>query len=204
MTSIITGDIINSRKTSASSWMNALKPILNDIGETPGYWEIFRGDSFQVEIPTPEEALFRAFQIKAVIKCIKDLDVRMSIGIGTKSYSADKITESNGEAFINSGDGFEALEKNRQTLLVTTNQPTFDEEMNLYIRLLLIALDNWTVKSAEFVAVSLQKNMTQEAIAKKLNIGQSSVSERNQRSYFSELKEVETRYRKLIKTYQLG
>jgi len=39
--------------------------------------------------------------------------VRMAIGIGGKSYSGDRITESNGEAFINAGEKFEELEKEK-------------------------------------------------------------------------------------------
>ncbi len=45
MTSIITGDIINSRKNIPESWMAKLKETLNALGETPKDWGIFRGDS---------------------------------------------------------------------------------------------------------------------------------------------------------------
>ena len=84
MTSIITGNIINSRFSEAELWMDSLKEILIGIGKNPKEWEIYRRDSFQVEIKDPKETLFRAIQIKATIKCIKNVDVRLSIGIGEK------------------------------------------------------------------------------------------------------------------------
>jgi len=50
MISIITGDIINSRKLPSSIWLDGLKRILNAHGLQPKNWEIFRGDAFQLEV----------------------------------------------------------------------------------------------------------------------------------------------------------
>lgn len=202
MTSIITGDIINSRKAPSEKWLHSLKSELNKIGATPKDWEIYRGDSFQVEIKDPKQALTHAIQLKAVIKQYKGLDVRMCIGIGGKSYSAENITESNGEAFIHSGQGFEELKKNKQTLSIVSPNSDFNQEMNLLIRLSLIAMDNWTPAVAEFVTLS--SGLLQEQIAKILDISQASVSERNQRSYLSEIRALEKSYRKKISAYKLG
>ena len=74
MTSILTGDIINSRNIDSNEWMPLLKSTLNTIGQTSKIWEIYRGDSFQIEIETIEEALLFAFKLKAIIKSIKNLD----------------------------------------------------------------------------------------------------------------------------------
>ncbi len=204
MTSIITGDIINSRTSNTQRWMDGLKKILDREGANPETWEIYRGDSFQVEIKHPKDALYRAIQIKAAIKQQKNVDVRMCIGIGDKSYTSDRITESNGTAFLYSGQGFEALKKNKQTLSVVTESEVFDEEMNLLIRLILIIMDNWTPAVAEYVTISLKGGLLQEQIAKLLNISQSSVSERSQRSYLSEVREVENWYRDKLSVYKLG
>lgn len=75
-------------------------------------WEIFRGDQFQLEVKNPENSLLVAIQIKALMKSLK-LDVRMSIGIGEKTHNSKKISESNGTAFINSGELFERLKKKK-------------------------------------------------------------------------------------------
>jgi hypothetical protein len=47
--------------------------------------------------------------LKATIKQHKALDVRMAIGIGTIDYTSNKVTESNGSAFIR--ECFEGLKK---------------------------------------------------------------------------------------------
>jgi predicted XRE-type DNA-binding protein len=204
MTSIITGDIINSRTSNTGKWMDGLKSVLNREGLNPQAWEIFRGDSFQVEIKNPKDALYRAIQIKAAIKQQKKVDVRMCIGIGDKSYESERLTESNGTAFVHSGQGFEELKKNKQTLSIVTGDDAFDSEMNLLIRLILIVMDNWTPAVAEYVTISLRGGLLQEQIAGLLNISQSSVSERNQRSYISEIKEVDSWYRDKIFAHKLG
>src|SRR5690606_23044221 len=99
MIAIITGDIINSRKADAALWMKVLKGSLNTFGRSPKVWEIYRGDSFQLAIQDPEKVLQALIILKSALKSIKGLDVRMAAGIGTISFSAAKITESQGSAF---------------------------------------------------------------------------------------------------------
>ena len=103
MTSILTGDIVNSRTVASKEWLPILKTVFKTIGETPKTWEIYRGDSFQIEISKPENALLFAIELKTVLKKIKNLDVRIAIGIGSKTDDYKNITEGSGEAFINSG-----------------------------------------------------------------------------------------------------
>src|SRR5687767_5457605 len=91
---IITGDIINSRNANPKQWLSVLKKTLTVDGASPQKWEIYRGDSFQHEVTNPAEALLTAIRIKANIKSIKNLDVRLAIGIGEKEFGTGKITES--------------------------------------------------------------------------------------------------------------
>mgnify|MGYP000745982392 CR=1 FL=1 len=73
MTSILTGDIINSRNIDSNIWMPLLKSAFNTIGSTPKTWEIYRGDSFQIEIEKPEDALLFAFKLKTILKKINHI-----------------------------------------------------------------------------------------------------------------------------------
>ncbi|MCZ8215662.1 MAG: SatD family protein [Cyclobacteriaceae bacterium] len=199
ITSIITGDIINSRKNNTKLWLPVLKKTLARTGQSPQNWEIFRGDSFQVEVKNPADALLTAILIKAHIKAIKNLDVRMAIGIGEKDFTANNITESNGEAFIHSGERLESLKQEKQNLAVKSRWPDFDRDINLYLRLALIAMDNWSTSAADLIKILLDNpDITQMKLATKLKITQSAVSGRQKRAYYNEVKELEVLYREKI------
>ncbi|MPN08872.1 hypothetical protein SDC9_156158 [bioreactor metagenome] len=123
----------------------------------------------------------------------------MAIGIGGKSYSGDRITESNGEAFINAGEKFEELEKEKFNLLVKSPWPDFDGEMNLFIRLASVFMDKWSVASAELVEVALKHpNYTQNEIGRRLGIKQNSVSGRWKRANIDEVLSMEQMYRRKL------
>ena len=114
MIAVITGDITDSKKIDPKIWLKPLKKELDNIGSSPKFWEIYRGDSFQLIISKPEDALTTAIKIKATLKAIQDIDARMAIGIGSRTHNAPKVTESNGSAFVHSGEKFEMLKKEKQ------------------------------------------------------------------------------------------
>jgi hypothetical protein len=211
MVAIITGDIIASRKLeNQERWLSPLKNLLSTWGESPGDWKLDRGDFFQIEIANVEEALKKAFEIKALIKKVEPLDerkkistidVRLAIGIGEKTYSGESISESNGTAFIYSGEKFDVLKKENVTLGIKTPRQDFDEEMNLYLKLAVILMDKWSVSSAELMELVLKNpTMKQDEIGKKLTIQQSAVSRRWNRANVNEILEVNKMFQKKIKT----
>lgn len=199
MISIITGDIVNSRKLSSNVWMDGLKALLNTFGKSPAEWEIYRGDEFQLEIKNPEEALYVALQIKAYFKTLK-LDARMSIGIGDKTYAAKKISESNGTAFLRSGEVFQTLKKQKVNLAVNTGNAELDSDLNLKLRLASTFMDSWLPQSAELVQVAMQNpTLAQDGIGQKLGINQAAVSRRRKRAQYDLLLETENYFRQKIK-----
>lgn len=194
MIAVITGDIVNSRALP-KEWIDTLKLALEQLLGKKAKWEIFRGDSFQVEL-RPEDALLNAIYIKACIKTLKKADVRMGIGIGKKSVDSTKVTEANGEAFISSGIAFDTLKLNKTNMAVKSPWSFFDDEINFSIRLALIAMDNWRQIGAEMVKLALENQETkQDQIAKISGRSQSSVSEALKRAYYTEIIELENRYR---------
>ena len=199
---MITGDIINSRELkNPDQWLTPLKKVFSTEGKSPKTWEIYRGDSFQLEVGKPEHALLVAIHIKACIKCIREIDVRMAIGVGEKEYAAARVTESSGPAFIYSGEKLETLKKEKRTLALKTPWPDFDREMNLYIRLSLMTMDHWTPGSAELVNSLLENQPSdQRELGSILGISQSSVSERQTRAHYAEIMEMEALYREKVVT----
>jgi len=199
MTSVITGDIIGSRQQNSKHWVEDLKTILSRFGATPSQWEVYRGDEFQIEIKNPEEALLSAILIKAHLKAIK-LDARMSIGFGDKTHNAEKISESNGSAFIHSGELFETLKKQKVTLAMRTGDMVFDEKINLMIQLALTFMDHWLAQQAEFVAAAIENpTLLQEELGQKLGINQAAVSRRQKRAQFDLVLQLDRYFRIQIK-----
>ncbi len=200
MTSIITGDIIDSRKLkNPELWMPPLKNLFNELGSQPQIWDIYRGDAFQLEVVPPDMVLGIALRIKALVKSKAGLDARIAIGIGKKEHAAAKITESNGEAFILSGTRYEQLKKEKTTLAVETPWEGINRQLNLMIRLGLMTIDSWSRVSAEYVYLRMANpELNQLQVAEKLGISQSSASARQKRAFYDEIMDMELYYREEI------
>ena len=199
MEAIITGDIINSEDYLTSDWLGALKNYFFELGESPTDWEIYRGDEFQLRVPL-ENALEVAIRIKALMKSVKGLDVRMGIGIGDVTFVGVGISESNGPAYQLSGRTFEALKENKINLSIATGKKFYDRTLNLMIKLALDFVDDWSPVSAEIVAMALEDpNASQQDIAERLNIKQSAVSQRQKRARLDLVQELIAYYTETIK-----
>lgn len=200
MTSVITGDIINSRKQKEPEvWISTLKKALSHLSTETKYWELYRGDSFQIEIRDYYISFMAAIYIKAAIKMIKGLDVRLAIGVGNKTYEGNDVTESNGEAFVFSGEILETLKKEKQNLRIKTKNNEINKELNLYFKLALITMDNWSVNSAEIVKLSIENpNALQSELGKIIGITQNAISNRQKRAHLEEIFELDQMYRHKI------
>lgn len=211
MIAVITGDIIDSRSLASQlEWLVPIQNLFSKWGKVKESWEIFRGDSFQLEVLDPLDALQKALMIKSTIKSIigdqllqkrtGPVDVRMSIGIGEKQNDNTPIGMRTGSAYYHSGEAFELLRKKEQNLLIKSNWDDFDREINLMFKLALIQMDNWTVSAAEIVGIALENpNLKQIEIASMLELEQQSVSGRFKRAYFEELMELDNVYRLKLK-----
>jgi hypothetical protein len=199
MISVITGDIINSRKSEPRLYIRLLKSELKVFGETPGDWEIYGGDSFQLRIDDPIDALLVSIRIKAAVRIVKPLDVRLAIGLGDMSFKSRRITECNGSAFINSGERFKRLKKDKLKMAVQSGIADSDRIINLCLKLGMIAMDRWSAVSAETVALALsRREASQDELGKILRIKQNAVSSRLARSHFEEIMEINKLYENFV------
>ncbi|SDB24185.1 Sigma-70, region 4 [Flavobacteriaceae bacterium MAR_2010_188] len=201
MISVITGDIIHSQRFLESNiWIDILKKSFSKLEISEGNWNIYRGDSFQIEIEDVSKALEASVYIKACVMTVKDLNVRMAIGIGEKTFDGENVTESNGTAFVFSGETLENLKAEKFNLKIKSRNKEFDEELNLYFRLSLIAMDNWTTNSAEIVKLYFEHpEKLQKEVAAKLGISQNAVSKRQTRAYLDEILQLNEMYKKKVK-----
>lgn len=202
MIAILTGDLIASAKKPTSYWMPVLKNTLSEFGKTPRDWEIYRGDAFQLEIKEASTALITAIHLKAMLKMNEGLDARMSIGLGEKKFTARRITQSNGSAFVNAGQRFDTLKPEKVNLAIETGNERLNQELNLIIKLALVFMDNWSPTSAKLVNICLkQPGIIQSDIAGLLNINQSAVSQQKKRAQFDLVEDLNTYFTMRIKEY---
>jgi len=171
---IITGDIINSRQVNTKLWLPLLESSLARYASKKGKWEIYRGDSFQLELSTNQ--VFEAvIYIKSAMKSVQGLDVRMGIGIGEKDYEGESLKKSNGQAFVYSGETFDAL--NKETLKIKTPWNDLNEQVNIYLDLLAFIIHNWNANISSTVYYSIEnKHLNQAELTKKIGKKQSQIS----------------------------
>lgn len=197
MHGVLTGDITDSRSVPTEEWIPVLKEVLKLYGREEKDWEIYRGDSFQLMI-VPENALLAAYHIKACMKQFAKLDVRTAIGIGRVAHRATKVTQSNGDALVRSGEAFETLKKQR--LQINSEMLINDEAINLMLSLGNLTFDNWSVTVAEVVQQSLRNpSYNQKELAEVMGKSQSSISEALNRGAFEELHKLNNYYQKELK-----
>lgn len=184
MIAIITGDIIKSRTIAVEQWLPVLEDVLGKFGSREKDWEVFRGDSFQLEV-APENVVKTAIYLKTAIKAI-GLDLRIGIGIGNKNFVGDTIKESNGEAFILAGEAFEALKK--RTLSIKTRSEKTNLQINRIFDLLMLIVEKWNVNISETIRLALDfPDLNQTALAEKMNKKQSQISRELTKSGFDEV-----------------
>lgn len=185
MIGVIIGDVINSRSKSPEIWLDKIKVVLKNNKIPKRRWDIFRGDMFQIEMDITK-VMELAIELKASMKEDKDLDLRMSIGIGEKNYVANNVLESNGEAYILSGEEFELLKK--KTLRIRTPYKEFNKRWNIILGVALLTMDNWAPITAYVFKTALQnQDKTQKKIAKKLKKSPSTISESLSRAGYDEI-----------------
>lgn len=198
MIAIITGDIINSQKSESELWLPKLKDLLASWSTTPENWEVYRGDEFQVKCSV-DEVFQKALLLKSLVRTFENLDVRLAIGIGNEVFLSEKITESNGSAYVNSGRLLTDIKSQGKTLAIQTENEKVNRDLNILFKWASIDLDNWTSATAEIIHQLLRNpELTQEELAKELNITQSSVSQRLKRANFDLLQETDQFFRKKI------
>jgi len=185
MIAVITGDIINSRNVNSEIWLPKLKAYFSQIILDTEKWEIYRGDSFQIEVEI-EKALEIAISIKALIKSNNKIDVRMSLGLGEQNFKGKKITESYGTAYINSGESFEKIKNN--TLILKSPFPEFDDYFNPVLKLLSFVSTNWKPVTSETIFYALtHRDLLQKEIAEKLSKDKTTVNKALKRGGFDEI-----------------
>lgn len=181
---VITGDIIDSSAIEIKYrdfLLESIRKIVNELEIIePLNIEFFRGDSFQMVVNSPENAMQIAVLLRAGLKhhtpkeYKKPWDVRLSLGIGEISYHAERIVLSDGEAFQYSGR--ELDEMGKQRLIVKTRWKDVNEELKVSTAFADEVISAWSTSQAEAIYQALLYDIPQKDIAKKLQTSAQNVS----------------------------
>lgn len=174
---VITGDVVNSTKINIE-WRKYLIDSIQQVAEelsilSPLKIEFFRGDSFQIVVDKPEEALKIAVLLRAGLKSKTPVesktiwDARIALGVGEISYTSDKVIISDGEAFHFSGWELDGIGKRR--LVIRTRWEDVNSELKVSTAFADEIITDWTATQARIVYPALLYQEPQKYIAAKYN-----------------------------------
>ncbi len=178
---VITADMVNSTqfgRTETTLWLNQLMDDLRMNSDFDWIFppEIYRGDSFQCVLKSPEMALQMAVFARATMRAHhENTDLRVSIGIGTADALTDRVGTSDGEAFRFSGHLADHIKKQKARIGIVLAQPS--EPLTASLDLLETIIGNWTTAQSE-VAAGLLTGESITKISERLAVSQSAISQR--------------------------
>jgi DNA-directed RNA polymerase specialized sigma subunit len=216
MIAVLTADLIDSSSydeallTEVLNTLNEEFSLLNkSYGHEEIRWSIYRGDSFQAVINSPQLALQVTLQIKAAINRIhlketkksktysKIADFKIAIGIGTQDLERESIAESNGQAFQFSGRSLDDIKNENRKTSIKTSDDNLDDEFNTSFLLLDTITDKWSTASAE-VVYYLLKGLKEREVADEIDISQSAVNQRKKAAGWEAISALLDRYNRVI------
>ena len=181
-TAIITGDIVDSTKLSLAErdimvkTLQNIPEILHPISRIS--MEIFRGDSFQIQIHDIAASAKAAITVRAWLKSQPitgktPLDARLAIGIGEADYQSNSLSTSDGEAYRLSGRLLDKMQKAR--LEIATPWPTVNEELALATAFVDDIVTSWTPNQSKIMLLLLQTSKSHIELAQTLDISRQMV-----------------------------
>ncbi len=197
---VITADIVNSTVAGAGMGKKLIRKL--DVVLENYKTEYYRGDSFQVYIQHPPDALSLVYQLRTTARKLSEIyDIRISIGIGQVTGRERDLRTAGSEAFILSGRLFDQL-KDTQYLGIQSAYETANIALGVIAQFSDYLLKKFTSKQAE-VILELLKGQTQATIAKKLKKQQSTIHKHIHSAGWPEMEKLLYEYRQLLIQFKL-
>ncbi len=216
MIAVLTADLIDSSLYEDQVLLEVLntlkqefKAITKEYPKDEIRLQIYRGDSFQGIIKSPEYALHIALRIKTAINRIhfketkknraysKIADFKIAIGIGAQEIEREAISESNGPAFQYSGRTLDEMKTEHRKTKLKSDFEEINDEFNTSLFLLDTITDKWSTASAE-VVYYLLKGLKEREVAAAINISQSAVNQRKKAAGWEAISVLLNRYESVI------
>lgn len=203
---VLTADLVGSRKLPANAVESRVREVAKLIEarlfRRKKSHEFFRGDSLQALLSQPKDALRLALlwraAIKATVSGAHQWDIRIAIGIGPVTHTAKTLAASGGPAFQQSGILLDGLKhSDTQRIAFHTSDQPWNEALNTECILAEQSMSRWTPTAAETVFQQLLYEETQQSLAERLGITQSSVHKRLQTAAWPAIRHWENYFRQL-------
>ncbi len=177
---VVTGDIVGSTRLSPATFKRVLAVIDRGGADLQKQFarsvhlpiSVFRGDSWQLLVVDPGDALRVALYFRACLRAESDsggIDTRFSIGVGPIDTLPERsVAEGRGEAFVLSGQLMDKKISSRMRFaLARTTPDDWWEERSIAVILSIMdtVATRWTSAQARAVCSALI-GWTQERIAK--------------------------------------
>lgn len=201
---VLTGDIVNSTKLSASREKQLVADISRQFSGNDASIEFYRGDSFQAYLQHPAQALRLALLSRmAAIGLVKDAkkiqaDVRISIGIGKVDTPVTALKTARGEAFVLSGRAFDEMILKEQRLAIVCANPLANEGFQVITDYLNSIFQVMTGKQAE-VLYELLAGKSQTDVARQLKKTKSTIHQRTSSGGWAAIEKLLQQYENILK-----
>jgi len=195
----ISADIVSSTTLSVFDLMNlqsVIRQFLDELSvksQDADWGRLFKGDSVEIFLSNPHEALRTALLLKALVKktfvesnmeakqsLFKKFGIKIAIGIGEMRVADKNRDVLDGEAIYYSGRALEKGAKEglsvKRSMYFACKDSLFSEQMDVMLGLLDILFKEATSKQCEVLYYKLM-GMNEVEIAEKLDVVQSVVNQ---------------------------
>lgn len=198
---VLTGDIVNSTKLLSEQEEELFRRLRQDVLKAYPH-EIYRGDSFQVFMAKPQEALTVALACRALAIQFTgmgelDFDMRLSIGIGKVALPISDLGTAKGDAFLLSGRLFDTLKDKGRRLIIGCGDRKADIGFEIMSDYVDSIFKKMTAKQAEVIA-ELLNGIAQQQLSILLNKSKSTISQLAGDGGWSEIERLLQQYNDLI------
>lgn len=192
---VLTGDLIGSTEAAPGAIEAAMARIarVNDRLLVPAHFARYRGDGWQLYLPSPGLGLATMILIAADLRATGGLESRIALGLGapyldniSNFLEVDDLSSANGSAFIFSGRALDGMPKSQRLALAGEGTDILHQRL---ISMIDDRISNWSREQAEAVALALSPEgaLTQSQIAARLGISRQAVAARLHAAGFSQI-----------------
>ena len=198
---VLTGDIVNSTRIGKVNERKLIKSLQQVLAAH--LFEFYRGDSLQIYIKEPKQALQIALLCRSAGMSIAQdevvaiSDVRISIGIGQVNTSVRTLGNAKGEAFVLSGRAFDEIVHTDTRLVISTANSLANTGLQVIADYINAIFKVMTSKQAA-VIFELLKGESQQQVAAKMKKSKSTINQRVSAGRWSEIEKLLLQYENII------